>query len=138
MILTPIGPPPAAGPPAAPLSGWAGWRALKRSAGGGGPLQVGRAHFTGPPRNGVVEIGYAIESPFRGQGYGPEMVATLVHWALHQPGVKKIIADTAADNGPSIRMLERLGFNAAGPGRGHGEVRFEIVRKESAAESEGV
>jgi RimJ/RimL family protein N-acetyltransferase len=93
-------------------------------------VQVGRAHFTGPPRNGVVEIGYSVESPFRGQGYGPEMVAALVAWALAQPGVEKVYADTAADNAPSIRMLERLGFVAAGPGRDSGKLRFEIARGE--------
>lgn len=59
---------------------------------------------------GVVEIGYGLAASARGRGLGTETVRTLAGWSLRQPGVTRLLAETAADNLPSRRALERAGF----------------------------
>ena len=44
------------------------------------------------------------------QGYASEAVRALIHWALAQPGVSRIVAACSADNAPSVRILEKLGM----------------------------
>lgn len=71
---------------------------------------VGEIGFAGPPRNGVVAIGYAIVPEARGQGYATEAIGALSRWALAQPGVVEVVAQTLRENEPSARALLRAGF----------------------------
>ncbi len=64
----------------------------------------------GPDLNGDVEIGYGLAASCRGQGLGTEAIAGLVAWIITQPGVRRVVAEVLADNMPSRRLLERLGF----------------------------
>lgn len=64
----------------------------------------------GPDVNGDVEIGYGLAAPSRGQGHGTEAIGALVTWIRAQPAVRRVIAEVLADNVPSRRLLERLGF----------------------------
>jgi len=64
----------------------------------------------GPDLNGDVEIGYGLAAPSRGHGLGTEAIGGLVEWVAAQPGVRRIVAEVLADNLPSRRLLERLGF----------------------------
>ena len=73
-------------------------------------LVIGEIGFVGPPRDGVVTIGYAIVPSARRQGYATEAIAALSEWALAQPGVDVVRAQTLPDNEPSIRALLRAGF----------------------------
>jgi len=73
-------------------------------------LVVGDIGFHTPPRDGVVEIGYGLAEAARGQGYATEALTALTAWALAQPGVRRVTADTTPDNAPSQRVLERSGF----------------------------
>lgn len=62
-------------------------------------------------RFGDDEIGYGLAAPYRGRGYGGELVAALSRHVLAQPGVKRVIAcGVLADNVPSRRALRRAGF----------------------------
>lgn len=61
--------------------------------------------------SGVVEIGYGLAAPFRGQGYGTEAVGAMVGWLLGQSGTVIIRACTLADNVASRRVLEKNGFS---------------------------
>jgi glycogen synthase len=63
-----------------------------------------------PDERGEVEVGYGVAGPYRGRGYGTEIVIGLSSWLLGQPGVRRVIARVAADNAPSQRALERAGF----------------------------
>jgi ribosomal-protein-alanine N-acetyltransferase len=67
----------------------------------------------GPDETGTAEIGYGLAAPWRGQGYGSEAVAALVDWALARPACRRLVAEVLADNLPSRRLLERLGFALA-------------------------
>ena len=64
----------------------------------------------GPDDEGSVEIGYGLAAPYRGRGYGGELVAALSRWLLGQPAVRRVTAETEAGNLPSRRALERAGF----------------------------
>ena len=67
-----------------------------------------------PNADGEVEIGFGLAAPFRGQGYGAELVTGLVAWLSAQEGITRIIARTAKDNAGSRRVLERAGLVAVG------------------------
>ncbi len=71
---------------------------------------IGSLDFKGLTPNGMVEIGYGTEPAFQHQGYMTEAVKTLVEWAMKQPGVRGIEAETESDNRYSQRVLEKTGF----------------------------
>ncbi len=76
---------------------------------------IGAAGFHGPPGEaGEVEIGYALVPAARGAGFAGEATELLVAWARRQPGVKTVTARVDPGNTPSIRLLERLGFEPDG------------------------
>ena len=64
--------------------------------------------------NGVVEIGYGILEDYQGQGYATEAIEAAVVWALKQPAVTRVEAETEMDNGASQRVLEKCGFLPSG------------------------
>lgn len=71
---------------------------------------VGWGGFKGPPREGVVELGYAIAPAYRGRGLAGAAVEALVREAFAERDVAGIRAHTRAQPGPSVRVLERAGF----------------------------
>jgi RimJ/RimL family protein N-acetyltransferase len=64
----------------------------------------------GPGPDGTTEIGYSLAPGYRGQGYASEAVAGFIRWATDQPGVRRVVAETLADNVASKRVLEKSGF----------------------------
>ena len=75
---------------------------------------VGDLCFKGLGEDGMTEIGYGILEEYQGQGYATEAVGAAVNWALRQPGVKRIEAETEPDNRASGRVLEKCGFLPTG------------------------
>ena len=71
---------------------------------------IGEIGFVSPPHDGSVTIGYAIVTDARRQGYATEAIAALSEWALAQPDVAEVHAQTLPDNEPSVRALLRAGF----------------------------
>jgi RimJ/RimL family protein N-acetyltransferase len=88
-------------------------------------LVIGDGGFVGPPSKGTVAIGYEIVPSARGQGYATEVIRALGDWALRQPGVGEVRADTLPDNEPSIRALLRAGFTESE--RGENVRRFVLT-----------
>ena len=74
---------------------------------------VGEIGFVGPPMDSAVMIGYAIVPSARRQGYATEAIVALTDWALAQPEVGEVRAQTLPDNEASIRALLRAGFEEA-------------------------
>ena len=107
--------------------GWFAWYALapREEA---PPVLVGSAGFTGPPRQGEVEIGYSVMPEFQRRGYATEMVRALSRRALAQDGVTRVTARTEWANPASVRVLEKAGFHACGPRDEAGGARFEVHR----------
>ena len=59
----------------------------------------------------LIEIGYALVEPYRGRGYGTELVEAFSQWLLGQPGVRRVVArHVPTGNSASRRVLERAGF----------------------------
>lgn len=75
---------------------------------------IGELSFKGIDLNGVVEIGYGVSTEYKGKGYATEAVSAIVHWAIQQPEVTRVEAETEFENGASQRVLERSGFMATG------------------------
>ena len=72
---------------------------------------IGSAGFKGgPDEKGEVEIRYAMGKDYRRRGYMTEAVKAICCWALEQPEVAHITAETDLVSYPSQRILERLGF----------------------------
>lgn len=80
-------------------------------------LIVGAADFKAPPNAaGRVELGYGLGPAHRGQGYMTEAVEAMARWALAQPGVRAVTAETDPGNLASQRLLARCGFERVSRG----------------------
>ena len=75
---------------------------------------VGELCFKGIDEKGAVEIGYGISEDYQGRGYAAEAVCAVTDWALRQPGVSCITAETEEDNTASQRVLKKAGFMPTG------------------------
>jgi RimJ/RimL family protein N-acetyltransferase len=81
---------------------------------GGKGEAVGNLSFKGLGEDGMVEVGYGLNEGWCGKGYMTEAVRTMAEWALAQPEVTRVEAETEAANGASRRVLERAGFVPTG------------------------
>lgn len=72
---------------------------------------VGGLCFKGPPNaNAEVEIGYGLAPEYQNRGLMTEALHAACRWALEQPGVMAVLAETDKANLPSQRVLEKTGF----------------------------
>lgn len=95
---------------------------------------IGFVGFKGPPRDGRLDIGYAILDAHHGKGYAAEAVRALTHWAFLDRRVQRIVAETLPHLTASIRVIEKCGYSlAAASTIGHdGEacvVQYEMTRE---------
>jgi len=115
-------------------AGWYVWYAIMRApheaadmlTDDAADILIASGGFKGPPQDGAVEIGYSVLPQFQSQGYATEMVRSLIDWVFAQPDVTRIIAETTKDNGPSVRLLHRLGFVRTGSAVETGHFRFVL------------
>jgi [ribosomal protein S5]-alanine N-acetyltransferase len=78
------------------------------------PRMLGYINFhRAPDSNGLVEVGYTIFSEHRRRGYAEEASRALFGWALGK-GAKRLRASISPDNDPSLRMIQKLGFQWVG------------------------
>lgn len=83
------------------------WLFIRNSDG----VCVGSAAFKGlPDKNGEIELGYGINRKYFNNGYTTEAVGIMCRWALEQPGVEAVIAQTDTDGFASQKVLEKNGF----------------------------
>lgn len=64
--------------------------------------------------DGCVEMGYGILPEYWGNGYATEALKATVDWALEQPEVNAVEAETDANNFASQKVLEKAGFDPTG------------------------
>ena len=91
--------------------GWYGWYALATQGDECQFTLIGSGGFMGSPRDGSVQIGYSVLPQFQGHGYATEIANGLVQWAIAQPDVLVITAETEWANPASVRVLEKCGFS---------------------------
>ena len=65
----------------------------------------------------ILEIGYWIGKPYWGQGYATEAAGALVAWGFTSRALPVLAAGHFFDNPASRRILEKIGFTAAGQRR---------------------
>ena len=75
---------------------------------------VGDLCFKGLPENGHPEIGYGILEKYWNHGYTTEAVRAACQWALAQPGVNAVEAETDPANAASQAVLRKVGFAPTG------------------------
>jgi ribosomal-protein-alanine N-acetyltransferase len=57
-----------------------------------------------------AQVGYVVHEPFRGRGFATQAVELLVARLQELPSISRIWATCALDNGASVRVLEKCGF----------------------------
>lgn len=71
---------------------------------------VGDLCFKGLNADGSVEIGYGVKPGYKGRGLATEAVTAMAEWAITQPSVLRIEAETEPENPASQRVLQKSGF----------------------------
>jgi RimJ/RimL family protein N-acetyltransferase len=84
---------------------------------------IGSLRLPGGPALGYVQatlvlpgtawVAYVLCPRFWGRGYATEALAAMLPELASEYGVQRYLATVEAENQPSIRVLERLGFRAA-------------------------
>jgi [ribosomal protein S5]-alanine N-acetyltransferase len=99
------------------------------------PELVGWGGFKGPPRDGVVELGYEIAEARQGRGLATAATRAMVDEAFADEGVRAVIAHTLAERNASNRVLEKAGFQLDGETQEDGETvwRFRLARVDAEA-----
>jgi [ribosomal protein S5]-alanine N-acetyltransferase len=85
------------------------------------PELVGWGGFKGPPRGGVVELGYEIAESRWGRGLATVATRAMVAEAFDDPEVSAVIAHTLPERNASNRVLEKVGFHLDGEAVEDGE-----------------
>ena len=66
-----------------------------------------------------AEVGYDLAHAYWGQGIGTEAARAIVEFGFRRMDLNRIYAGTIADNRPSVRLLEKVGFTREGTRRQH-------------------
>lgn len=76
---------------------------------------IGHIGFHGRPDDrGRAEVGYTVFEAFRRRGYALEAVRALLAWAESEHGVHRFVASVSPDNGASLALVGKLGFERTG------------------------
>lgn len=89
---------------------------------------IGAGGYTGPAKDGAIEIGYSICPSERRHGYATEATEGLTDNAFRNSDVSRVIAHTLPELISSIGVLEKCGFRLVGGGAEAGTVRYAIER----------
>jgi [ribosomal protein S5]-alanine N-acetyltransferase len=94
------------------------------------PELVGWGGFKGPPRDGVVELGYEIAESRHGRGLATAATRAMLGEAFADDAVTLVTAHTLPERNASNRVLVKTGFAYDGEAREGGEVvwRFSHAR----------
>ncbi len=103
----------------------------------GGSELIGDISFSNIVRGALQScfVGYKIGRDFTGNGYMTEALEQAVAYAFDDMKLHRIEANIVPTNGPSIRVVEKLGFIQEGyspaylkiNGRWEGHVRFALI-----------
>lgn len=94
------------------------------------PELVGWGGFKGPPRDGIVELGYEIAASRQGRGLATAATRAMLAEAFADEEVTRVTAHTLPEPNASNRVLEKAGFVYDGETREGGLVvwRFSHAR----------
>jgi RimJ/RimL family protein N-acetyltransferase len=95
-----------------PLGSWGAYQIVRRADGkvvGGVGFPIG-----GPDPQGRVLMGFSIVESAAGESYAAEALRAVIAWAKAQPGVTRVLAETAATNTRGVDVYEQAGMRRAG------------------------
>jgi RimJ/RimL family protein N-acetyltransferase len=97
---------------------WLNWVVVPHVPPGGEP--VGFVQATVQP-DGDAWIAFVLAPAHQGRGYAREATEAMMAHLAAEYGAARFLASVEAENGPSVRLLERLGFREANAAerRGH-------------------
>lgn len=75
---------------------------------------VGGIGFHGPPRDGLVEIGYGVVPAVRGRGVATASLRLMLDLAAGHERVRRVCGRTTPDNVASQKVMLAAGFTPAG------------------------
>lgn len=75
---------------------------------------VGGIGFHGPPRDGLVEVGYGVVPSVRGQGVATESLRQILHLAAGHDAVRRVCGRTSPDNVASQKVMLAAGMHFTG------------------------
>lgn len=74
-------------------------------------VMIGDLCFKGAPNEqGEIEVGYGTHSDFQNKGFMTEALGAVIQWAMRQPSVKTVLAETTNENLASHKTLARNHF----------------------------
>ena len=105
--------------------GWSTYFFLRRD----GRVLLGNGGYYAPPsEDGEVEVGYSVVPTMQGRGYATEATRGLIDRAFAVPRVERVIATALPDRVPSIRVVEKLGFERSAGSPEPGVIQFVLSR----------
>lgn len=107
--------------PASPSEWWMYWIVLRAPR-----RLVGTVGFKGPPKYGVVEVGYGVVAEHQRRGYATEATQGLIDFAFARPEVKSVIAETYPELAASISVMTKCGMRLLGAGSEPGVIRYGL------------
>jgi RimJ/RimL family protein N-acetyltransferase len=76
---------------------------------------IGSAGFHDyPDEQGMIELGYGIVDQMQRQGFGQELLLGMWRMIIKREDVKILRYTVAPDNGPSVHIVEKYGFEKVG------------------------
>lgn len=75
---------------------------------------VGGIGFHGPPRDGLVEVGYGVVESVRGKGVATASLRLILDLAAGFPEVRRVCGRTTPDNIASQKVMLAGGFRPSG------------------------
>jgi RimJ/RimL family protein N-acetyltransferase len=76
---------------------------------------AGEAQLWGiDPHNRMAHLGYTLRAPYRGRGLGTDVIAVLCDYGFRIRGLHRLQIETLAENEPSLRAAQKLGFAVEG------------------------
>lgn len=78
-------------------------------------IVIGSAGFhTAPGSDGMIEIGFSVDKPFQGKGYGQEILHGMWGWVVGDPLVKTLRYTVSPNNTISKHIIKKFGFTHKG------------------------
>ncbi len=115
-----------------------GYWAIEEKATGAFIGEIGFADFKrdiDPSMQNVPEIGFALRSLVHGRGYGTEAVNAVVAWGDEYLPSSRTVALVSGENLPSLRILERCGYDVFDRGEFNGSPVKFLERIRSTADN---
>ncbi|MEX6634468.1 GNAT family N-acetyltransferase [Hyphococcus lacteus] len=116
------------------LNGYGFWAVEERQSG----RIIGELGFADFKRNMtptpsiVPEMGWAFDPEFQGKGYAIEAAKAAIEWGEAKWPGERMSCIITAENKPSVRLAEKIGFIRSAATEYHGDEVFLLFREPSA------